>query len=45
MPGDFYRYLVLNDTTWDESTWDESTLDEETVRLGIDLNPGSMDVS
>ncbi|KAI5452824.1 hypothetical protein NCC49_006364 [Naganishia albida] len=39
MPGDFYRYLVLNDTTWDEST-----LDEETVRLGIDLNPGSMDV-
>lgn len=40
MPADYYRYLVLNDTTWDESR-----LDEETVQLGIDLNPGSMDVS
>ncbi|KAJ9094674.1 hypothetical protein QFC20_006855 [Naganishia adeliensis] len=39
MPADYYRYLVLNDTTWDESR-----LDEETVQLGIDLNPGSMDI-
>jgi hypothetical protein len=40
MPSDYYRYLVLNDTTWDESM-----LGEKTVQLGIDLNPGSMDVS
>jgi hypothetical protein len=40
MPGDFYRYFVLNDTTWDEAM-----LDAETVRKGIDLNPGGMDVS
>ncbi|KAJ9117443.1 hypothetical protein QFC22_004293 [Naganishia vaughanmartiniae] len=38
MPGDYYRYFVLNDTTWQDEQ-----LDEAVVTMGIDLNPGQMD--
>lgn len=40
MPADYYRYFILNDTTWEESA-----LDDETVQLGMAINPGQMDVS
>ncbi|KAJ9118883.1 hypothetical protein QFC24_006082 [Naganishia onofrii] len=40
MPEDYYRYFVLNDTTWQVSM-----LDEAVVAMGIDTNPGQMDVS
>ncbi|KII92403.1 hypothetical protein PLICRDRAFT_133973 [Plicaturopsis crispa FD-325 SS-3] len=35
---DYYRYLVLND-----SSWDPSTLDYATIQKGIEVNPGQMD--
>lgn len=40
MPEDYYRYFVLNDTTWQDTQ-----LDEAVVSMGIEINPGQMDVS
>jgi feruloyl esterase len=37
---DYYKYFVLNDTTWDYHT-----LNASVIKLGMDINPGQMDVS
>ncbi|KAJ9098119.1 hypothetical protein QFC21_004448 [Naganishia friedmannii] len=40
MAEHYYKYFVLNDTNWD---W--RTLNASTIQLGIDINPGEIDVS
>ncbi|KAJ9121063.1 hypothetical protein QFC24_005044 [Naganishia onofrii] len=37
---DFYKYFVLNDTKWD---W--RTINASTIALGMQVNPGNMDVN
>jgi feruloyl esterase len=37
---DYYKYFVLNDTTWDYHT-----LNASVIKLGMDINTGQMDVS
>ncbi|GHJ83854.1 hypothetical protein NliqN6_0256 [Naganishia liquefaciens] len=40
MAEHYYKYFVLNDTNWD---W--TTLNATTIQLGIDLNPGDIDIN
>ncbi|KAJ9111015.1 hypothetical protein QFC22_006611 [Naganishia vaughanmartiniae] len=37
---DYYKYFVLNDTTWDYHT-----LNASVIKLGMDINPGQMDTN
>ncbi|KAI5453740.1 hypothetical protein NCC49_005555 [Naganishia albida] len=40
MAEHYYKYFVLNDTEWD---W--TTLNASTIQLGIDINPGEIDIN